>query len=140
MVVLLDGAAFFRDTRTGTSLPAEELLKVAKDLDKPPDQQNGATKGENAPVNGTAGGSDESSSGSSQSGEDEPGRGDQGSPARSKSGATRAGEGEEASPAKLVRPASVRFARPSVSKRPKISLDLDDLDSDSDSEEDDSSE
>lgn len=117
-------------TCAGASLPAADLLRMAQDLDKPPDEahaQNG--KGSAGGVAGDGG----VSSSDSQSGEDRPrGKGHEPS-------GKRAAGGGETSSSKLSQEPSASFARPTPPKRPKISLDLDDLDSDSDEEDDEDS-
>ncbi|CBN75657.1 conserved unknown protein [Ectocarpus siliculosus] len=145
-----------------SSLSLPELLTLARDLDRPPDQ-TGAAGAAGGPAGGSgAAGSDSTSSSnsSSPSGDgrnrkDEPGStgGGEGSPKRR--GVKRpAGAGEDSggSPdgggggggggggssgkgksSKASASASGgSFARPTPPKRPKISLDLDDLDSDDD--------
>ncbi|CAN0091361.1 unnamed protein product [Ectocarpus fasciculatus] len=135
-----------------SSLSLPDLLTLARDLDRPPDQTGTA----GAAGGGGAAGSDStnsSSNSSSPSGDgrnrkDEPGgAGDEeGSPKRR--GVKRpAGAGEDSDggsgggsgkgkPSKAAAAASGgSFARPTPPKRPKISLDLDDLDSDDDDDD-----
>lgn len=121
---------FLSDSNAGTSLRAEELLKIAQDLDKPPDQTSDLSR--KATKEG-ASGSEDGSSGTSHLGEDTPARVGEGSPNRGGGTSTTraAGGTKESSPGKLARAASASFARPPAPKRPQISLDLDDLDSDS---------
>lgn len=109
---------------------------MAQDLDKPPDEahaQNG--KGSAVGLTGDGG----ISSSDSQSGEDRPrGKGHEPPKGGKGSGKRATGRGE-ASSGKLSQEPSASFARPTPPKRPKISLDLDDLDSDSDEEDDEES-
>eukprot|EP00752_Nemacystus_decipiens_P012009 g10647.t1 len=134
---------------TGTSLPASELLRIAHDLDIPRGQTGSSAL---AAENGAAG-SDGSASSSDFSGEprqreeaDGPG-GSEGSPKRravkreggggEQSDGGGGGGGGDNSPGGVKEKPSKSasgssFARPTPPKRPKISLDLDDLDSDDD--------
>lgn len=120
----------FFDSNAGTSLRTEELLKIAQDLDKPPDQRSDLNR---KTTKEGASGSEDGSSGTSHLGEDTSARDGEGSPNRggSTSAKRAAGGTKESSPGKLARVASASFARPPPPKRPQISLDLDDLDSDS---------
>ena len=104
-----------------------------QDLDRPPRKTSQRTAGQS--VNGVAGTDDFSSQESEK--DEKGGRSSFNSTSeRKKSGERRTAEGDEESvPTKLGRETSVNFARQDPPKRPKISLDLDDLDSDS--EEDD---
>eukprot|EP00903_Cladosiphon_okamuranus_P007730 g7490.t1 len=147
---------------TGTSLPASELLKIAHDLDNPPDQTRNAARNAD---DGAEGSDDDNSSSRSSSSSGSPGNprtheekdgqyGSEGSPKRR--GVKRSGDGGEEgggggggdgggiSPgggkrktSKSASASGASFARPTPPKRPKISLDLDDLDSDDDSSDED---
>lgn len=139
---------------TGTSLPASELLRIAHDLDTPPDQTGGtaspaadgaAGSDGDGSSSGSSGGGSSGSSGKPRNREERDGPGgSEGLPKRR--GVKRAGGGGEegggggSSPGggkeKPSRSASgASFARPTPPKRPKISLDLDDLDSDDDDDD-----
>ena len=102
-----------------------------QDLDRPPRKTSQRTAGQS--VNGVAGTDDLSSQ---ESEKDEKGgrSGFNSTRERKKGDERRTAESDEES-TKSGRETSVNFARQDPSKRPKISLDLDDLDSDS--EEDD---
>ncbi|CAM9615300.1 unnamed protein product [Pylaiella littoralis] len=137
---------------TGTTLSASELLRIANVLDKPPDQKNASNGTKGAGVAGSDDNSNSSSSNSSSpSGEARQRReqkdrlGGEGESAKA-TGVRRAGGGGEdggggGSPGggkgKSRAAPGASFAKPSPPKRPKISLDLDDLDSDIDDEDDD---
>lgn len=119
---------------SGASLPAAGLLRMAQDLDKPSDETQ---KGK-----GSAGGvavDEDVSSSDSQGGEDrQSGNGNE-APKGGKGSGKRAAGGEETGKGKVSQSPAASFARVSPPKRPKISLDLDDLDSDSDEEDDEES-
>eukprot|EP00904_Undaria_pinnatifida_P001660 jgi/Undpi1/11495/HiC_scaffold_30.g13792.m1 len=118
----------------GASLPAAGLLRMAQDLDKPSDETQ---KGK-----GSAGGvavDEDVSSSDSQGGEDrQSGKGNE-APKGGKGSGKRAAGGEETGKGKVSQSPAASFARVSPPKRPKISLDLDDLDSDSDEDDDEES-
>ncbi|CAM9390025.1 unnamed protein product [Ectocarpus sp. 4 AP-2014] len=137
-----------------SSLSLPELLTLARDLDRPPDQTGAAGAAGGPAGGGGAAGSDSTSSSnsSSPSGDgrnrkDEPGGagGGEGPPKRrgvkrpaaagedSGGSPDGGGGGGKGKPSKASASASGgSFARPTPPKRPKISLDLDDLDSDDD--------
>lgn len=138
----------------GTALPAEKLLSIAHDLDRPPDKQADAEGGTSKKLGASKddeAGSSAGESSSSRAGDDSgavrsPSKGSKSGTKRGRGdeqgggedgGTSGSGEGASSGPAKLGRSASTSFARAPVSKRPTISLDLDDLDSDSSEEEDD---
>ncbi|CAM9332698.1 unnamed protein product [Ectocarpus sp. 12 AP-2014] len=137
-----------------SSLSLPELLTLARDLDRPPDQTGAAGAAGGPAGGGGAAGSDSSSSsnssspsGDGRSRKDEPGGtgGGEGPPKRRgvkrPAGASEdsggspdgGGGGGKGKPSKAsVSASGGSFARPTPQKRPKISLDLDDLDSDDD--------
>lgn len=125
------------DTIAGKSLSAGELLNLARELDRPPDELRKGGSGDESERKSASADSDDSPGTLGDDRRKRRGGGDARSARREKD-AKRAREGDPGAGGKAGRSSSslTTFARDMMAKRPKISLDLDDLDSDDESDQD----